>query len=73
LADVKTIVKQFWGVFSKYFPDNLSKIININFNKIIQLRNDLAHGQKLQMDWNLIYYLISIITFTLKRIEIEIP
>jgi len=69
LADVGTIISKTWDQFSMFFPDELSrKEIISSFNRINLLRDSLAHGQKLHMDWSNIYSLAKLISYTLKRI-----
>ncbi|MFO7853450.1 MAG: hypothetical protein R6X28_13480 [Bacteroidales bacterium] len=69
LADIGTIISKSWGNFITFFPPELSKNnIITSFNKINQLRDALAHGQKLQMDWSKVYHLAKLISYTLKKL-----
>lgn len=69
LGDVGTIVFKLWEHFNDFFPSGYSKkTIQSIFNKINLLRDALAHGQKLQMEWPEVYQLAEIISYTLKKI-----
>lgn len=69
LGDVGTIVFKSWEHFNDFFHLGYSKkTIQSSFNKINLLRDALAHGQKLQMDWPEVYQLAEIISYTLKKI-----
>lgn len=69
LGDVGTIVFRSWEHFNSFFPfEYPKKKIQSSFNKINLLRDTLAHGQKLQMEWPEVYQLAEIISYTLKKI-----
>lgn len=69
LGDVGTIVFKSWEHFNDFFPSGYSrKTIQSIFNKINLLRDALAHGQKLQIEWPEVYQLAEIISYTLKKI-----
>lgn len=69
LVDVGTIVFKSWEHFKDFFPSGYSKkMIQSSFNKINLLRDALAHGQKLQMEWSKVNQLAEIISYTLKKI-----
>lgn len=68
LGDVGTIVFKSWEHFNYFFPSGYSKkIIQSSFNKINLLRDALAHGQKLQLEWSQIHSLMQIISYTLSK------
>ncbi len=70
LCDIGTIVFNSWECFDELFPLGLSKKkIKSGFKKINGLRDALAHGQKLPMDWPELYRLANFISYTLKRIN----
>lgn len=69
LADIGTIILKSWDQFDQFFPSELSKKdIRHSFSRINQLRDTLAHGQKLQMEWPEIYRLAKLISYTLEKI-----
>lgn len=69
LGDIVTIVFKSWGHFNDFFPSEYpKKKIKSCFNKINLLRDALAHGQKLQMEWSEVYQLAKLISYTLKKI-----
>lgn len=68
LVDVGTIVFKSWEHFNHFFPSGYSKNkIHSFFNKINLLRDVLAHGQKLQIEWPEIHNLMQIVSYTLSR------
>jgi len=68
-SDLGTILSNSWERFEKYFPPYLVKEnINSNFNKINILRDAIAHGQKLQLEWSKIHELMQLISYSLGRI-----
>jgi hypothetical protein len=69
LGDLGTIILKCWEQFSDLFPTSHSKsTIQSSFNKINLLRDALAHGQKLQIEWPEIYNLIQLISYSLGKI-----
>lgn len=69
MADIGTIILKAWNQFDQFFPSELTKKdIRYSFSKINQLRDVLAHGQKLRMDWSEVYNLAKIISYILKSI-----
>jgi hypothetical protein len=69
LGDLGTIVFKSWENFQECFPVDLTKkSIRSSFLKINNLRDALAHGQKLQMDWSEILSLVKIIAYSLNKI-----
>lgn len=68
LADVGTIIFKLWDHFNGFFPMEYSKKkIQPYFRKINLLRDALAHGQKLPLDWPEIHNLMQIISYTLSK------
>lgn len=68
LGDVGSIVFKSWEHFNDFFPSGYSKkMIQSSFNKINLLRDALAHGQKLLLDWSVIHNLMQIISNTLSK------
>jgi hypothetical protein len=68
LVDVGTIVNQSWDCFKDYFPVSLAKAeVTEGFEQINILRDTLAHGQKLPMDWPVIHKLAQLISFSLEK------
>ncbi len=68
LCDVGTIMFKSWEQFKEYFPEDLSKNnIRSSFNHINDLRDALAHGQKLQTEWPEILSLIQLISYSLGK------
>lgn len=69
LGDLGTIAFKSWENFKDCFPADLAKkSISSSFIKINNLRDALAHGQKLQMEWSAILSLVKLITFSLNKI-----
>lgn len=69
LADIGTIISKSWAKYITFFPPELTrKTIKSSFDKVNQLRDALAHGQKLQMDWPEVYRLAKLIAYTLKKL-----
>lgn len=68
LTDVGTIVFKSWEQFKDLFPSEFSKKeVQSIFNDINFLRDALAHGQKLQLEWSEIHSLMQIISYTLSK------
>lgn len=69
LGDVGTVVFKSWDHFKILFPSEYpKKIIQSSFNKINSLRDALAHGQKLNLEWHEIHSLMKLISFSIGKI-----
>lgn len=69
LVDIGTILFKRWQDYSNLFPDGYSKNSARNcFCDINSLRDALAHGQKLTMEWSKIHSLMVVVSNILARI-----
>ena len=68
LIDLHSIITKQWQDFEFVFKDHQKKSLKSKFIKITELRNALAHSQKLNYSWGEIYSLSSFISTALKRI-----
>jgi hypothetical protein len=68
LADLGTIIFKTWEQFDVFFPYNHSRSrIRSYLIKINLIRDALAHGQKLMMEWPEIHNLIKLISYSLGK------
>lgn len=73
LCDLATIVLKFWKQFEDLFPSNNSKKrIQSSFINMKLIRNALAHGQKLQLEWPEILSQMQMILHCLGRIDAKL-
>jgi hypothetical protein len=55
IADLISIISKNWPSFPEFSSRSSRKKIKSHFSKLENLRNQLAHAQKLNMDWKEIY------------------
>lgn len=69
ISDLGTILIKNHEKFSKYLPKNFSKkSLKDLFKESTELRDTLAHGQKIKFEWQKVWDIMKTITFILKSI-----